>query len=381
VDGWWVGGCGEKREAGCSAGGRSKLVAAKRTVPGGVIAGTERANGTRGRGVMPGWGARPGRLSTGCVGCMYDLVGDIHGHADALEAVLQKLGYRERAGVYGQPDRQVVFLGDLIDRGPQIGRVLEVVRRMVEAGSAIALLGNHELNALAFHTLRPGERDRWLRPRSNTNIRQHAQTLLQLPAAELKSALRWFRTLPLWLDLPGLRAVHACWDEQARLRVAGHRAYGPGELTDDFLWEACQAQGELFRDVERLLKGAELPLPEGWSYTDRDGHPRHAMRIRWYLPAEGQTYRSFAISDPIECDVPVADQQPDQALAYQPGERPVFFGHYWLRGPEPARLAPNVACLDYSIAKAGFLCAYRWDGEQELCNTRFVTSQPAGQNA
>lgn len=306
---------------------------------------------------------------------MYDLVGDIHGHADALEAVLRKLGYRETQGAYAQPGRQVVFLGDLIDRGPHIPRVLEVVRRMVDHGSAIALLGNHELNALAFHALWPGERDRWLRPRSNTNIRQHAQTLLQLPATELKSALRWFRSLPLWLDLPGLRAVHACWDERARTHVASHPAFRPGDLTDEFLLEACQARGTLFPAVERLLKGPELPLPEGTSYIDRDGHPRHAMRIRWYLPPEGQTFRSFAISDPIDSDVPVADLRPDPALAYHPQERPVFFGHYWLRGAQPTRLAPNVACLDYSIAKAGFLCAYRWDGEQELCNTRFVTSQ------
>jgi hypothetical protein len=42
----------------------------------------------------------------------YDVVGDVHGHAGALTALLEKLGYRERAGVYRHPDRTAVFLGD-----------------------------------------------------------------------------------------------------------------------------------------------------------------------------------------------------------------------------------------------------------------------------
>jgi hypothetical protein len=52
--------------------------------------------------------------------------------------------------------------------------------------------------------------------------------------------------------------------------------------------------------------------------------------------------------------------------------KPVFVGHYWLSAPRPALLAENVACLDYSVAKGGLLCAYRWDGEQKLANEHFV---------
>ena len=63
---------------------------------------------------------------------MYDLIGDIHGHADELEQLLGMLGYRRQQGVYGHPERQVIFVGDFIDRGPQIREVLEIVRPMVD---------------------------------------------------------------------------------------------------------------------------------------------------------------------------------------------------------------------------------------------------------
>jgi hypothetical protein len=54
-----------------------------------------------------------------------------------------------------------------------------------------------------------------------------------------------------------------------------------------------------------------------------------------------------------------------QAAPYPATAKPVFIGHSWLSAQRPALLADNVACLDYSVAKGGFLCAYRWDGEQK----------------
>lgn len=55
-------------------------------------------------------------------------------------------------------------------------------------------------------------------------------------------------------------------------------------------------------------------------------------------------------------------------------ERPLFVGHYWLTG-EPEPLGSNIACVDCNIAKSGpgsRLCAYRWDGEDSLCSSKFV---------
>lgn len=82
---------------------------------------------------------------------MIDFIGDIHGYADKLIELLEKLGYSMENGVYSHPTRKVLFIGDYIDRGPKIRETLMIVRQMVESGNAIALMGNHEYNALCFH--------------------------------------------------------------------------------------------------------------------------------------------------------------------------------------------------------------------------------------
>lgn len=66
----------------------------------------------------------------------YDIIGDIHGHAEALRRLLQKMDYREDGGVFRHPDRQVIFVGDFIDRGPEQREVLRVARAMCEAARA-----------------------------------------------------------------------------------------------------------------------------------------------------------------------------------------------------------------------------------------------------
>src|ERR1700751_5125024 len=70
-----------------------------------------------------------------------DLIGDIHGNADKLRALLSRLGYEQSGGVYGSPDRRAIFVGDLIDRGPAIGEVIEIVAGMLRAGSAQIVMG------------------------------------------------------------------------------------------------------------------------------------------------------------------------------------------------------------------------------------------------
>ncbi|MFM8292899.1 MAG: metallophosphoesterase [Planctomycetia bacterium] len=297
---------------------------------------------------------------------MYDVIGDIHGHADALEALLHRLGYARRDGAHRHPGRQALFLGDFIDRGPQIRRALEIVRPMVEAGAARAVLGNHELNALAFHAPDPLAPGRHLRPQDAKHTAQYAETLRQLSAADLASHLAWFRTLPLWLALDGLRLVHACWDDGRMARISG-------PVDDDFLREACRPEGRLFEPVEAILKGKEVRLPAGMTFRDKDGNHRRRTRVKWYESPAGRTYRSYTFaSEPIDCDDPLPAEVIRDAVPYPADAPPVFVGHYWLSGPRPERLRGNVACLDWSVARGGFLCGYRWDGEREVDDAKFV---------
>lgn len=302
---------------------------------------------------------------------MYDLMGDIHGHATELVNLLETMGYRQEAGVYRHPERQMLFAGDFIDRGPQIREVLELVRPMVESGAAQAVMGNHEFNAIAYHTEDPFHPGEYVRPRIEKNLRQHAETVRQVP--DLEDYLDWFRTLPMWLEFEGLRLVHACWDEtlmaviQAALELHGG-------VTDAFMVAAHDRESALFQAIDDVLKGKEIPLPVGGEFTDKDGNVRRKMRIRWFeLPRES-TYASYALSSEQGFPgTPLPVETLGQVVPYPGDAVPVFFGHYWLRAERPARLAPNVACLDFSVAKQGQLCAYRWNGEAVLDDGGFVS--------
>lgn len=76
----------------------------------------------------------------------FDIIGDVHGCYAELEALLDQLGY-DIAGekVQPPPGRKAVFLGDLVDRGPDSPRVLALVMRMVAQGAALCVPGNHDM--------------------------------------------------------------------------------------------------------------------------------------------------------------------------------------------------------------------------------------------
>lgn len=95
----------------------------------------------------------------------FDLIGDVHGCAGELEALLAALGYaRDDAGVYRHPaGRKAVFLGDLVDRGPRGPDVLRVALGMVEAGTALAVPGNHDLKLVKALRGRQVQVTQWAR--------------------------------------------------------------------------------------------------------------------------------------------------------------------------------------------------------------------------
>jgi protein phosphatase len=79
----------------------------------------------------------------------FDIVGDVHGCCDELETLLVTLGYGRDGAAWVHPEgRRAVFVGDLVDRGPRILDVLALARTMVEAGSALAVPGNHDMKLL-----------------------------------------------------------------------------------------------------------------------------------------------------------------------------------------------------------------------------------------
>lgn len=304
----------------------------------------------------------------------YDFIGDIHGHADRLEALLKELGYVHRRGAWRHPTRTAIFVGDFIDRGPAQVRTLEMVRAMIDAGSARATMGNHEFNAIAWATPDPLADGLYLRPRhgdrGRENLHQHASFLAEVGADSdaHRGWVEWFMQLPLWIEEPGCRVVHACWSPRDVEAIRLHLR-GDDRLTPDLLEAASRKGADLFKAVEVVLKGVEIPLPEGVTFTDKDGYVRRGMRTRWWNPAL-TTYKAAYIGpDDVDIpDLPIVDPEP-----YPEPDRPTFIGHYWFDPAQTmAPASPRVVCVDYSVSKGGPLAAYRFDGEQELSADKFV---------
>lgn len=303
----------------------------------------------------------------------YDIIGDVHGHFDKLVALLKKLGYREIGGHWAHSDRQAIFVGDLIDRGPGQVATVELVRRMVNAESAVCLLGNHEFNAIAWATRDPELEGEYLRRHGRHKNRIQHQAFL----AEVEGTVRhveyieWFKTLPLWFEQDGLRAVHACWHPESMASLAPYLAQD-NCLTDELIHWSSREGHWAFDAVERLCKGLEVDLPEGVSFHDNDGTERKRIRVRWWDPASLLTYRSAALESPeVKARIPdMAIPETEGLVAYQ--GPPLFIGHYWRQG-NPKPLAGNIACVDYSAAEGGALVAYRWEGETELSAKQFVS--------
>lgn len=113
----------------------------------------------------------------------FDIIGDIHGCGDELEELLAQLGYLpDTEAGYRHPDgRRVIFLGDLVDRGPRVLDCLRLAMTMVAAGTALCVPGNHEQKFL-----------RWLRGKNvklNHGLQQSVAEVEALPEPE-QSALR-----------------------------------------------------------------------------------------------------------------------------------------------------------------------------------------------
>jgi hypothetical protein len=311
----------------------------------------------------------------------YDIIGDVHGHADKLEALLRRMGYQHLAGAWRKAGHTAVFVGDLIDSGPGQLRTLALVRAMVDQQCGLVTMGNHEFNAIAYATKDPHSSDgSYLRVQNDSNFEQHKAFLSEfgLGSAGHTEWIDWFRTMPLWLELDGLRIVHACWHDPS-IEVIRKSLGGGNQINDEFLVNAQKLNGQkrcpaVYDALETLLKGLEVKLPEGVSFRDRYGAVRYAARVQWWL--DGPADLGDVALGPIE------DRRQLQGTRLKEGDlpgysndHPVFFGHYWMTGT-PARQTAKVACVDYSAANDGPLVAYRFEGERELSASSFVSSHP-----
>lgn len=318
----------------------------------------------------------------------YDIIGDVHGCASELRDRLEDLGYtiEKSSDAYEHEERTAIFVGDLIDRGPAQRDVLEMVKSMVDAGSAQVVMGNHEFNALAYATPKTGDNAEipedpgaYLRPHTEKNFLQHEAFLSQLTPSEQEDYLAWFMTMPLWLDLGEIRVVHACWHPASialiERRLGGNRFTSVEQIVE----AATRSEGpsSLYDAVEIILKGPELSLANYGAppFKDKDGNIRREARIKWWKP-DAQRVSEIAEVPPgslDERDRPYGEfpdepiQEADTSFVYA-DEVPVFYGHYWRSGvPEHLEdWTEWTACVDFSAVKGGTLAAYRWNEGESI---------------
>jgi len=234
-----------------------------------------------------------------------DVIGDVHGEIDALEALLRNLGYSSDGS---HPEgRHVVFLGDLCDRGPDSPAVLDLVIGWVQRGRAQCVLGNHELNVLLGA---PRHGNGWFFDRDHD---VHNGEFLESKAATREKRALWLQSLehmPLALARGDLRVVHACWDREA-VRAVGADAASSHH---------ADAHARFSAEARAVLRQTGIDARAAVEV----GEHRHAFKDRSailpFLPACAEEATIKQNSNPLK--VLTSGRE-------GPAERPVWAGGKW----------------------------------------------------
>jgi hypothetical protein len=296
---------------------------------------------------------------------MYDIIGDVHGEASLLKKLLKKMGYSKSNGSYSHPGRTAIFVGDFINRGPEIRKTIRMIRSMVENGSAMAVLGNHELNAIIYHT--KDKQGTSLIKKPSKHFLSLFKTINEFSPSpeELKDNLNWLRTLPLFLDLGEIRIVHACWSDAA-IDVA-RSIHTEGRIKKKVFRSIHKKSDEtVTKSVWLLTKGVYLKMPSDLHIRNNKGVMPRSFRIEWWESPDGKTFNELSFESKYKLpDYTVPGEILPTVHPYPEDAPLLFFGHY-CRANGPVIIKPNICCVDSCVTGTSTLTAYRWNGEKVL---------------
>lgn len=310
-----------------------------------------------------------------------DIVGDVHGEAQALRALLNHLGY-DADGRHAQ-GRRLVFVGDLCDRGPDSPAVLRQVQALVQAGHAQAVVGNHEINLMRGD---PKDGAGWFfDERAERDLAKYAP-FARAAAAERGALQAVAAHWPVALERADLRVVHAAWQAPA---IEAVRPLKAGQLISAYdAWEeAAREKGRQTRIAQRMHD--ELARWGGDLESPAEQPP--------FMPAHAENEVNKQMLNPLKVLTSGVEQRGTTPFfaggKWRFVERvtwwndytdalPVVVGHYWRRRhpaertAESARAAlpdedvfahvpplawhgqrANVFCVDYSVGG-------RWQARQ-----------------
>lgn len=192
-----------------------------------------------------------------------DVIGDVHGNYEDLMLLLAKAGWvDDGCGLLKHPQqRKLLFLGDLVDRGPDSIKVLLFVMQMSRAGRAQLLLGNHEAKVLRFVSASIQDKAKWTSP-------ANAETgceLLKLDPNLRTQCLKWLESRPHLL-----KAVH---DDQVVLFCHGDLAwYGDNLTKSECVYGSSRIDYSRNCDRDFYLWAQEEQDKTGLSYRLVRGH-------------------------------------------------------------------------------------------------------------
>jgi hypothetical protein len=256
-----------------------------------------------------------------------DVVGDIHGEIDALNDLLQHLGYKEDGS--HPENRRLVFVGDLVDRGPDSPAVLNRVKDLVEAGAAQCVLGNHELSLLRADS-KP-DNAWWYAPDPDSKYPQEP-----MPENLKEEMLAFLATLPLGLERDDLRVAHACWHEDSFEKLLSEGVEADNWGLEHNRWRD-QIKKSLDLEIseqsrESELCGADitvekpdpgyLPLKAEYDERKQMGNP---VAVITSGVEKRQHRKSFYVGGKWRM-VDRISWWDDETLC---GNKAVVFGHYW----------------------------------------------------
>ena len=296
----------------------------------------------------------------------YDIIGDVHGHASILKKLLKIMGYVKINGIWSHPERKAIFIGDFINRGPEIRETIQIVRQMTEAGQALTILGNHEYSAILYHIKDSGGMYLSRHIAGNRNQIQSTLTAFKGFEEEWSDHLKWFRTLPFFIDLGMIRIAHAYWNDND---INYLKSFIPeGKLKKVFLRTIHEKQHPAASIIYRLLKGLEYRCPADLIIKCTKGMSRKVFRMNWWESPKNKTFRELSFGNKfILPDYTVPHEIAPAFEPYSPGKPPVFLGHYCL-SEGAAIFQNNICCIDSCVVGSEQLSAYRWSGEEILKN-------------
>ena len=296
---------------------------------------------------------------------MYDIIGDVHGYASILKRLLLQLGYKKTESGYSHPERKAIFVGDFINRGPEIRKTIRIIRRMVENGNALAVIGNHEIYTIIYY-LKESDGSPLIKS-PGKNFLSLYKTINQFSAysEEWKSHRRWMIDLPLYLDLGNIRVVHACWSDRAIEIV--NNAEAEGISRKKILRKVYKKpKSELSKSVITLTKGIDFRVPHDLKVINNKGVAPRSFRMRWWEDPLGKTFEELSFENKFQLPhYEMPKQIIPNNLGYSEKEPIVFFGHY-CRQNGPYIVKPNLCCVDSCVAGTKMLTAYQWHGEKTL---------------